>query len=106
MPLAHEHAHSQIAQSVMRNPPVQSHGFQKDAQNTVNVNPTSYRGRGETLRAPQRSEVRKSHEHAQNEVRRPHARLLPSYSQRPYQISVAKSSSKSTPRETPRQKSV
>lgn len=47
-----EHIYSQVAQSAMQNPPVQSHGFQWDARNVMNVNPASYRVRGDTSRAP------------------------------------------------------
>lgn len=113
MPPTHEHTHSQIAQSAMRNPPVQSHEFQKDTLNMMNPNLALYRVRGETSGATQRSEVGKSHQHAQNKVRRPHARLLPRYSQRlktkatlEYQMSVTKSLTKSTLRQTSRQKLV
>lgn len=113
MPPAHQHTHSQVAQSAMRNLPMQSHESQRNAQNMMNVNPSSYKVRGETSTALQRSEVEESHQHVQNEVRRPHIRLLPTYSQRPrikatteYHMLVAKSLSKSTQRQTSRQKSV
>lgn len=75
-----KHAHSQIAQSALKNPPVQSHGFRKGAQNVMNVNSASYRVRGETSRAPQRSEVGESYQRACDEVRRSHARASPEYS--------------------------
>lgn len=46
-PLAHapECAYSQVAQSAMKNPPVQSHGFSKDARNVMNANLAVYRVR-------------------------------------------------------------
>lgn len=93
-----EHIHSQEAQSAMQIPPVQFHGFQRDARNVINVNLTSYIVRGDTSRALQRSEVGESHQHVHGEVWRSYDRISPNYSQQPrnkmaqeFQVPIAKS---------------
>lgn len=48
----------------------------------MNVNPTSYKVRGDTSQAPQRSEVGESHQHVHGGIRRSHAWVSPSYSHR------------------------
>lgn len=82
LPPAHapERAYLQVAHSAMKNPPVHSHVFLRDARNVMNVNPTSYRVRGDTSRAPQRSEVGESHQRLRDEVRRSRERVSSGYS--------------------------
>lgn len=79
----------------------------------MNVNPASYRVRGETSHAAQRSEVGESHQRTYDEVGRSHARVSPNYSQQPrskmtpdYRVLITKSLTKATPRQTPREKSI